>query len=64
MLDIPSWTPRDLRRTVSTGLSRLKCPREVGKAVLGHTKGGVEGIYNLYEYDEEYKNGCRYGKTI
>ena len=55
MLDMPSWTPHDLRRTVRTGLSRLKCPREVGEAVLGHTKGGVEGIYNLYEYDEECK---------
>jgi hypothetical protein len=29
--------------------------KEVGEAVLGHTKGGVEGIYNLYEYDEECK---------
>lgn len=55
MLDIPSWTPHDLRRTVRTGLSRLKCPNEVAEAILGHTKGGVEGIYNLYKYDEECK---------
>ena len=53
MLDIPSWTPHDLRRTVRTGLSRLQCPNEVAEAVLGHTKGGVEGIYNLYKYDAE-----------
>ncbi len=53
MLDIPSWTPHDLRRTVRTGLSRLKCPNEVAEAILGHTKGGVEGIYNLYKYDDE-----------
>lgn len=55
MLDIPSWTPHDLRRTVRTGLSRLKCPNEVAEAILGHTRGGVEGIYNLYKYDEECK---------
>ncbi len=55
MLDIPSWTPHDLRRTVRTGLSRLQCPNEVGEAILGHTKGGVEGVYNLYKYDAECK---------
>ncbi|EEC0296039.1 tyrosine-type recombinase/integrase [Salmonella enterica subsp. enterica] len=55
MLDIPSWTPHDLRRTVRTGLSRLQCPNEVAEAILGHTKGGVEGIYNLYMYDAECK---------
>ncbi|CFB68109.1 tyrosine-type recombinase/integrase [Yersinia enterocolitica] len=55
MLDIPRWTPHDLRRTVRTELSRLQCPNEVGEAILGHTKGGVEGVYNLYKYDAECK---------
>ena len=55
MLDIPHWTPHDLRRTVRTGLSRLQCPNEVAEAVLGHTRGGVEGTYNLYKYDAECK---------
>ncbi|URL26631.1 tyrosine-type recombinase/integrase [Enterobacter kobei] len=55
MLDIPSWTPHDLRRTVRTGLSRFQCPNEVAEAILGHTKGGMEGIYNLYKYDSECK---------
>ncbi len=55
MLDIPHWTPHDLRRTVRTGLSRLQCPNEVAEAVLGHSRGGVEGIYNLYKYDAECK---------
>jgi len=55
MLDIPRWTPHDLRRTVRTGLSRLQCPNEVAEAVLGHTKGGIEGVYNLYQYDAECK---------
>lgn len=56
MLDIPHWTPHDLRRTVRTGLSRLQCPNEIAEAVLGHTRGGVEGIYNLYKYDFECKS--------
>lgn len=55
MLEIPRWTPHDLRRTVRTELSRLKCPNEVAEAILGHTKGGIEGVYNLYQYDAECK---------
>lgn len=55
MLGIPHWTPHDLRRTVRTGLSRLQCPNEVAEAVLGHTRGGIEGIYNHYNYDPGYK---------
>lgn len=47
------WTPHDLRRTVRTGLSRLKCPSDIAEAIVGHTKGGVEGIYNLHTYEGE-----------
>ena len=32
---------------------RLQCPNEVAEAVRGYTRGGVEGIYNLYKYDAE-----------
>lgn len=53
MLDIPHWTPHELRRTVRIGLSRLQCPNEVAEAILGHTRGDVEGISNLYMYDTE-----------
>ena len=54
MLDIPHWTPYDLRRTVHER-AYLVCSvqNEVAEAVLGHTRGGVEGIYNLYKYDAE-----------
>jgi integrase len=53
MLDIAPWTPHDLRRTVRTGLSRLRCPSEVAEAILGHSRGGIEGTYNLHSYDVE-----------
>ncbi len=29
MLDIPDWSPHDLRRAVRTGLAKLGCPNEV-----------------------------------
>ena len=53
MINIDHWTPHDLRRTVRTGLSRLGCPSEVGEAVLGHSKKGIEGTYNLHRYESE-----------
>lgn len=53
MLDIPRWTPHDLRRTVRTGLSRLQCPTEVAEAILGHTKKGLVGTYDLHQYTEQ-----------
>lgn len=53
MLDIEHWTPHDLRRTVRTGLSRLGCRNEVTEAILGHSKKGIEGIYDLHSYEAE-----------
>ena len=53
MLDIDHWTPHDLRRSVRTGLSRLGCPSKVGEAVLGHSKKGIEGTYDLHQYESE-----------
>lgn len=53
MIDIPDWTPHDLRRTVRTGLAKLRCPNDVAEAVLGHSPKGIEGTYNLHRYNGE-----------
>lgn len=53
MLDIGHWSAHDLRRTVRTGLSRLQCPSAVAEAVLGHSRRGIEGTYDLHSYDSE-----------
>lgn len=50
---IPDWSPHDLRRTVRTGLSRLGCPTEIAEAVLGHSKKGIQGTYDLHSYEKE-----------
>lgn len=55
MINLPSWTAHDLRRSVRTGLARLGCPSEVAEAVLGHSKKGIEGTYDLHTYDRECK---------
>lgn len=51
--DMEDWNPHDLRRTVRTSLSRLGCPTDVAEAILGHSKKGIEGTYNLHTYEKE-----------
>jgi len=53
MLDIEKWTPHDLRRTVRSGLSKLGCRTEVAEAILGHSRQGIQGTYDLHAYEEE-----------
>lgn len=52
---IDDWSPHDLRRTVRSGLSKLGCRSEVAEAILGHSRKGIEGTYDLYNYEKECK---------
>jgi len=52
-LPVTHWAPHDLRRTVRTCLARLRCPDDVGEAIVGHMQEGSKGVYNLHAYDEE-----------
>jgi integrase len=53
MLDIPSWTAHDLRRTARTGLAGLGCPPPIAEALLGHTKGAIVAVHDLHQYFDE-----------
>lgn len=50
-----NWVPHDLRRTVRTGLSKMGCRSEVAEAILGHSRSGIEGTYDLHGYEAECK---------
>jgi integrase len=50
------WRWHDIRRTVATGLQRLGVALTVTEAVLNHvsgTRGGIVGLYQRHDYDEE-----------
>ncbi|MEH3065422.1 MAG: tyrosine-type recombinase/integrase [Methylobacterium radiotolerans] len=50
------WRIHDLRRSVSTGLARIRVPPHVIEAILNHVSGakaGVAGVYNRHLYDAE-----------
>ena len=51
-LNIPKFTPKDLRRTCATNLGKLGYKNaDIGK-LLSHTDSSVTSVYNLHEYDE------------
>ncbi|TON86314.1 integrase, partial [Vibrio parahaemolyticus] len=45
-----SWSLHDIRRTVATGMSDLEIDPYIVEAMLGHSLGGVKGIYNRSHY--------------
>jgi hypothetical protein len=50
---LPKWKNHDLRRTVRSGMSRLRIPEEVREAVLAHVRPGIKKTYDLYDYFDE-----------
>ncbi len=50
------WTLHDLRRTAKTLMSRAGVRPDISERVLGHIIGGVEGVYDRYEYITEKRH--------
>ena len=53
---LPPWVNHDLRRTLRTGLSKLRVDRDIREAVLAHTRPGVEGVYDRHDYFDEKRD--------
>lgn len=49
------WTLHDLRRTMRSGLGEIGIAPHVAEATIGHSKSGVEAIYDRYNYAPEIK---------
>ena len=47
------WVNHDLRRTLRSGLSRLRIDHDVKEALLAHVKPGVVGTYDRYDLTDE-----------
>jgi integrase len=54
-MDIPSFTPHDLRRTVATQMAELGIAPHIVEKVLNHKLQGIMAVYNQAEYWEEKK---------
>ena len=54
-LGVKFFRPHDLRRTANTHMARIKVPLEHREAILNHTRGQLDGIYNIHDYQDEKK---------
>ena len=50
---MPPWVLHDLRRTARSLMSRAGVSADIGERVLGHTIGGVRGIYDRHSFFDE-----------
>jgi integrase len=62
---LDAWVNHDLRRTVRSGLSRLRVDHDVKEAVLAHAKPGLAGVYDKYDLLEEKREALeRWGALV
>jgi integrase len=53
-LDIPGFTPHDLRRTFSTKLGEMLVPGHLIDRITNHKPTGItDRVYNKYDYFRE-----------
>jgi integrase len=50
---VTGWTLHDLRRSARSLMARAGVTTEIAERALGHTVGGMVGVYNRYGYAEE-----------
>ncbi|WP_167495747.1 tyrosine-type recombinase/integrase [Desulfosediminicola ganghwensis] len=50
---VTDWTAHDLRRTARTIMSRLNIKHHIRERVLNHAQGGIQGVYDRYDYLQE-----------
>jgi integrase len=58
------WKWHDLRRTLRTNLSRLKVQRHIAELVIGHAVGGIEAVYDVWEYHDEKRDALERWATF
>lgn len=47
---MPHWVLHDLRRTLRTGLAKLRIANQVAELVIGHGKKGLQKVYDQHTY--------------
>jgi hypothetical protein len=50
------WVNHDLRRTLRSGLTRLRVDFETKEAVLAHAKPGLVGTYDVHDLEQEKRD--------
>ena len=53
---VKNWRLHDLRRTARSLMSRAGANPDIAERCLGHTIGGVRGVYDRHQYLEEMRH--------
>jgi integrase len=62
--DIEHWTLHDLRRTARSLMARAGVADNIAERTLGHTLGGVHGVYNRHDYFAEKSEALQKLATV
>jgi len=63
--EVPPYRTHDLRVAFRTRLARLRVPREVAEACLGHAQPALERLYDTHDYEAEMRDAMeRYARHI
>ena len=61
----PRPTTHDLRRTLRTGLARMRVARDVAERCLNHALPEIEAVYNTHDYFDERREAlARWGAHV
>ena len=65
-IDVQYFSVHDLRRSATTGMTRIGIPLFMAEKVLNHVAPGVAGkVYDKYNYLKEKKNALsRWGRKL
>ena len=65
---VKNWRVHDLRRTLATGLQKLRVELQVTETLLGHTsgsRGGIVQVYQTYDYLPERREAiAKWGEHV
>jgi integrase len=50
---MPRWVLHDLRRSMRSGLSRLRIDAEIAERVIGHVPAGIRAVYDRHDFRDE-----------
>jgi integrase len=50
---LPHFVVHDLRRSLRTGLARIGVRSEIAELAIGHTRSGIEAVYNTHKFEHE-----------
>src|SRR5262245_12482206 len=55
MKGVPPFALHDLRRVVRSNMAAMRIDPDIAEAVLGHSKRGMEKVYNQHRFEAETK---------